>query len=349
MLLLTILSSLAGCAKKEIHPAPERDFESLMGKQLPAWRHVQTREDFDNLAFFKTVYEQNKELIDRERGELKIPKVLHFIWLGPKPFPRESIENVRSWIAHNPDWKILFWTDRERPLPHPLMQKMWVKDFKFLKLEPRFHNSDNFGEKSDVLRYEILYQLGGVYVDHDVKCMEPFDPLNRAFDLYCGLELPIATSLSTSIWPTNNIVASAPAHPILQFCLDWLEEKWDQIERDYPGKDRDAVINRVSHRTFLVLGEGFKREGNGAGRRDIAFPAFYFNAPKEEWALFARHQYAGTWFENESGFEKMARERLMMLSKKVNKILLFCACMASLNLLGFAGLFLYVRKRRRAL
>jgi hypothetical protein len=346
-LIVLILSLFTSCAKQD-EAKPRADFESLMGNQLPAWQHVQTPEDFDNLAFFKKIYEQNKQLITAHSADLKIPKVLHFIWLGPKPFPRTSVENIRSWIAKNPDWKILFWTDRERPLPHPAMQRMLVKDFKFSKLENRFHSSDNFGEKSDVLRYEILHQQGGVYVDHDVKCLQPFDALNGAFDLYCGLEVPFATSLSTSVWPTNNILASAAGHPILTTCLDWLDQNWDQIERDYPGKDRDAVINRVSHRTFLVLGESFKLKGNAEGRHDMALPAFYFNAPKDEWAIFSRHQYAGSWFENESVFEKTTRERLMMLSKKTNKILLFCGVMASLNLLGFAALFVYLRRYKKA-
>ncbi len=343
LLLLTLV--LTSCGKKDDKKGKD-EFISLMGDSLPAWQYVQTKEDFDNLQYFKKIYDEKKALLSTTSKKAKIPKVVHFIWLGPKPFPRESVENVRTWIAKNPGWEMHFWTDRDRPLPHPSMKRRMLKDFTFTKLADCYYKSDNFGEKSDILRYEILFQEGGVYVDHDVKCVKPFDTLNTAFDFYCGLEVPYKTSLSSSVLPTNNIVAAHPHHPVLGHSIDWLKEKWDLIEKDYPGKDRDSVINRVSHRTFFVLGEAFKKLGNREGNQDIVFPAYYFNAPEDGQAIMARHTYAGTWFENESQFEKNTRERLMMLSKKANKTLLFLGVLTGLNLLGFAFLYFSFQKKK---
>lgn len=322
--------------------ATER-FDDLMGKNTTHWANLKSKEDKQLLKQFKLLYKKNLQLTASD--QTKIPKVIHFIWLGPKPFPRESVENVKTWIAKHPDWKVKFWTDRERPLPHPAMERVLLSNFHFLQLADCFNKSDNYGEKSDILRYEILFQEGGIYVDHDVKCIQSFDAANGAYDLFCGLEMPYKTALSSSVLPTNNIVASRAGHPVLKFCLDWLSEKWDQIENDYPGKDRDSVINRVSHRTFLVLGESLKKLANQNGNHDMVFPAFYFNAPRDDLAILSRHQYAGSWFENESAFEKTTRERLMMLSKKTNKILLLLGVMTSLNLIGFASLFILFRRR----
>lgn len=344
-LLLTLV--VCGCSPKKVEVKP-KTFETLMGSQLPAWKHVQTEEDFQNLAFFKKVFEKNIEVLQVENKEEKIPKVLHFIWLGPKAFPRESIENVRTWIAKNPDWTVKFWTDRERPLPHPKMEKHFVQEFPFLKLKSLFHRSDNYAEQSDLLRLEILYKEGGVYADHDVKCLQSFDPLNKSYDLFCGLEVPYPTTLSSSISPTNNLLGSKPNHPMLLKCMDWLIKNWDWIEESYPGRDRDAVINRISHRTFFVLGEMFKKNNNADGNIDIAFPSYYFNAPNEKDALYAQHQYRGTWFENETAFEKMARKRLMMLSKKTNKLLLALGVLAFLNLIGFSYVTYLIIRRKNA-
>ena len=334
-----------GCTKQE-EKKRSTDFEDLMGKGLPKWEFIRTKEDYDNLRFFRNVYESNISYLGKESTEYRIPKVLHFIWIGPKPFPRESVENVRSWIANNPDWIVKFWTDRERPLPHPSMQMKRIQDFSFLQLKECYENSDNYGEKSDVLRYEILYQEGGVYVDHDVKCFQAFAPLNAAYDLYCGMEMPYPTCLSSSVLPTNNLVGARASHPILKGCLDWLQDNWKRIEQEYPGKDKDAVINRVAHRTFLVLGQTFLKLANQDNNHDIALPTFYFNAPEEKLAIFARHEYKGSWFENESAFEKKTRERLMYISKKTNKIILFCIVMAGMNILGFAALFFLLKKRK---
>jgi hypothetical protein len=346
-LLLLLIAS--GCRTEKAQLPRSMDFESLMGKELAAWKHVRTEEDMHNLSFFKGVYEKNIASLKEEAQQgCKIPKVIHFIWVGPKPFPRESVENVRSWMASHPDWKVKFWTDRERPLPHPKMELAWIQELPFYKLEPYYRSSDNFGEMSDLLRLEILYNEGGIYVDHDVTCLKSFEPLNRCYDLFCGMEVPYPTCLSSSVLPTNNIVGARAGHIILKKSMDWLAENWEGIERAYPGRDRDSTINRVAHRTFFVLGEMFKHFHNQEGNVDIALPSYYFNAPKIEQALYAQHHYKGTWFENESSFEKMARKRLMMLSKKTNKLLLGLGVLAGLNLIGFALLALFLRKYLKA-
>lgn len=348
LIIFSLILLISSSCKKQEKVVKKSDFETLMGSTLPAWKHVQTEEDFTNLAFFKKVYEQNIAKLTEEYNEIKIPKVIHFIWIGPKSFPIESIENVRTWVAKHPDWKIKFWTDRQRPLPHPKMELCLVRDFPFHKLEEFYHQSENYAEKSDLLRLEILYREGGIYADHDVTCFKSFDPLVRGYDLFCGMEVPFPTTLSSSVLPTNNLLGARPGHLLLSNCMDWLGENWQRIEREYPGKDRDAIINRVSHRTFRVLGEIFKLHSNQEGNIDIAFPSYYFNAPKVEDAIFARHQYKGTWFENESEFEKMARKRLMMLSKKTNKILLAVAVLSGLNLLGFALLGSALLRKKKA-
>jgi hypothetical protein len=345
-LILLLLPFLLGCSKKE-DKGTKTDFETLMGCDFPAWKHVQTPEDFENLKFFKTVYEKNIPLLQMKSSMLHVPKVLHFIWIGPRPFPRESVENVRSWVAKHPDWTIKFWTDRDRPVPHKQMQVVRIQDFTFLHLYDCYKKSENYAEKSDLLRYEILYQEGGIYIDHDVKCFQSFEPLCRTYDFYCGMEMPYATALSSTVLPTNNLLGSRPGHPILKRSMEWLEREWDRIENEYPGKDRDSVINRVSHRTFLVIGETFKALANKEGNRDIALPTFYFNAPDDKHALFCRHLYKGTWFENESEFEKTVRERLMKISKKTNKILLVFGVFSFVNVVGLTLLYMNYRKTSR--
>lgn len=335
----------AACQKKKVLQRPSSDdFESLTGKDLPVWDYVQTKEDVEHLNLFKRMYDLKKGLIGASDEMQRIPKVVHFIWIGPRQFPRESVENVRSWMAKNPGWTFNFWTDRQRPLPCPGMKMRMIRDLNFLKLRDCFAKSDNYGEKSDLLRYEILYQEGGVYVDHDVKCFKPFDSLNKAYDFYCGIDMPYTSSLPSCIFTTNNLIGVRPGHPILSRCMEMVAEQWDLVEQEYPGTDRDSMLNRVLHRTFWLFGEAVKESVNNGENRDIVLPAYYFDAPKDELAIFARHQYAGSWHETESAFEKMVRQRLMLLSKKSNKILLFFGVMSALNLLGLIALFLVFKR-----
>ncbi len=346
LLIVSLSLAIGGCNKKKTVKLPTSDdFESLTGKDLPTWTYVQTKEDVEHLNFFKRIYDLRKGLVAASNEALRIPKIVHFIWIGPRAFPRESVENVRTWMAKNPDWTFNFWTDRNRPVPVPGMQTRMIQDLNFLKLKECFAKSDNYGEKSDVLRYEILYQEGGVYVDHDVKCFKPFDSLNCAYDFYCGIDMPYTSSLPSCIYTTNNLIGVKSGHPILMKCMEMLADNWDRIESDYPGEDRDSMLNRVLHRTFWYFGQAVKEVGNQEENRDIVFPAYYFDAPKEELAIFARHQYAGAWHEKESDFEKMVRQRLMTLTKKSNKMLLIFGVLSGLNLLGFTLLFFSMRRK----
>ncbi|MFI5333811.1 MAG: glycosyltransferase family 32 protein [Chlamydiales bacterium] len=338
-----------GGAKRKAAPSvtASSNFESLMGQGTAKWQYVQTKQDFENLAFFKTLYESKKLLLEQKNTNPKIPHLLHFIWLGPKPFPRESVENVRSWMGKNPDWRVKFWSDRERPLPSPGMELHLIQDFQFLALQECYNKSDSYGEKSDLLRYEILFQEGGVYADHDVKCFRSFADLNNAYDFYSGMDMPFKSSLPSCILPTNNLIGASPHHPILKTCIDALKTKWDQIGSEYPGSARDEMLNRVLHRTFLLFGEAVMKANNLDGRQDIIFPAYYFDAPTENEALWAYHFYSGKWFEEESKFEKMVRERLMTITKKTNKLFLIVGVMSGLNLIGLCVLLFLFRKRKQ--
>jgi hypothetical protein len=346
LLLLVLACLLIGCQKKNTVSLPADDhFDTLTGKGTERWKYVQTKEDLAHLKLFSDMYTSRKNFLSESRDACRVPKIIHFIWIGPRPFPRESVENVRTWMARHPEWTCCFWTDRDRPTPCPGMQLRRVQSIQWAHLKHCYSTSDNFGEKSDLLRYEILYREGGVYVDHDVACMKAFDPLNSAFDFYCGIDMPYTSSLPSCIFTTNNLIGSKAGHPILQQCMESLAEQWEKIAEEYPGGDRDAMLNRTLHRTFYLFGEAVKACHNKDENRDIVLPAYFFDAPNDELALYARHKYAGLWHEKETPFEKKVGERLMYLSKKSNKILLCVGVLSGLNLLAIAAVYVKLKKK----
>ncbi len=347
VLAILILTLIFGCEKKKGYQKPTSDdFETLTGKDLPTWQFIKTKEDFAYLSFFKEMYESQKSYYKTPSESVRVPKILHFIWIGPRQFPRESVENIRTWMGLHPGWTVKFWTDRDRPLPVPGMVFQDVADLNILKLQNCLEKSDNWAEKSDLLRLEILYQEGGIYIDHDVKCFKAFDCLNAAYDFFCGMDMPFRSSLPSCVYTTNNLVAAKPGHPIIFRSMELVDEHWDTLQAAYPGSDRDLMLNRVLHRTFWLFGEAVKQTHGQNGNRDIVFPPYFFDAPNDDLAMWSRHQYAGTWHETESVFEKMVRQRLMYLSKKSNKMLLFVGVMSTLNLIGFITLFAMIKKNR---
>ena len=117
-----------------------------------------SKEDRRDFEFYKAIFAKNFPLFSHaENKGSKIPKVLHFIWLGPKPFPQESVKNLQSWKNYHPNWVInLDHSIDECPIEG--MQKHLVEEFPFVKAGPFIKKTKNYAEQSDLLRYEILFR-----------------------------------------------------------------------------------------------------------------------------------------------------------------------------------------------
>jgi inositol phosphorylceramide mannosyltransferase catalytic subunit len=195
----------------------------------------------------------------------RIPKILHFIWLG-SPLPKADQEMIASWRKFHPSWTIYVWTDEE------------AKTFPFLN-RAAFDAAKNFAEKSDIWRYELLYRFGGIYSDTDVECTQPFDTLCKSCDFFAGLETIIERSLGNFIG--NALIGSIPGHPLLFECLSSI--------RPGPGdNDSFRIIFTTSpgHFTYCFLALGEKYSPNITCLPPSYFYPFYLSDKKQhscEW------------------------------------------------------------------
>ncbi len=346
LFLLPLLLITTACDKKDQVKQGD-DFVTLMGSNKKVWKFVETHEDHKNIEIFKDLYNKNKDFHQAKQQEVKIPQVIHFIWIGPNPFPKESLDNIKSWVDHHPGWTFKFWTDRRRPLPNKKMELHFISDFNFSILQQCFEQSDNYAEKSDLLRYELLYKEGGLYVDHDVECFKTFAPFHRTYDLYCGLETPHEPILNSSISVCNNVIGARPHHPVLKGVIELVNSRWAELSAAYPGDDKESVIYRVAQRTFAPFDDAVRLGAGKEGYKDIVFPAAFFNRIEDDLALYAHHYYASTWFEDETKFERNIRRRLISISRKNNQILLFNGVILTANLALFSALFFQYRALRK--
>lgn len=215
--LLAISSSLFSGNKIVQYPT----FELLSGswnEKQERWRTF-SKSDQQELERFTLNYQNKAFLIFANMPIIsRIPRVMHFIWVGPRDFPKESVVNLVAWKQLHPDWKMKFWTDsKDRPCPIEGMQKHLIDEVHFLHLKPYLEKTDNYGEKADLIRYEILYHEGGMYVDHDVMPYRNFDIFHSVFDFFVGLENPhVNEGTETKIFPCNCLFGARPNHPILK-------------------------------------------------------------------------------------------------------------------------------------
>ena len=127
-----------------------------------------------------------------------IPRTIHHIWIGPDPLPDDHKPWIESWKRHHPDWEFRLWTEENLP-EDPVRPEI----LELLRAPV---------ERADILRLEILYRHGGVYLDGDLECLRPIDPVLEGEEFVGVCHKPGRI--------TNTAIAAAPGHPMLERALD---------------------------------------------------------------------------------------------------------------------------------
>jgi hypothetical protein len=318
-------------------------FDEHIAKEEESLQHIRTPEDRKLMGFYSALFDMAEK---RNNPAGEIPKTLHFIWLGPRPFPEKSTALVKEWIDLHPGWKIKFWTDLGAYVPDDRMEVHSFDQFPLQELKECYHKSDNFGERSQLLRYAVLLEEGGVYIDHDVGCLKPLGALQQSYDFFCGMDLIGRTVLSSSLNPSPHLLASTPQHPILKAGKKWLMSEWDSLENQYPGSDPSSVHNRVQHRSFKALGVGIKEAHNRSGRRDAVFPPDFFSLSERKSAVYAVHRHQGSWYRPEASRENKEKRLFKSVKKEFSRTYALGLSLAAVNV-GMAGFMLYPLLRKK--
>lgn len=106
-----------------------------------------------------------------------IPKIIHNIWIqGYDTLSEKNKQNYDNIKKLNHDWKFIFW---DEPMIIELMKK-------YPKIHDIYNNVEKlsytfkinmYAIKSDISRYIILKEYGGLYFDIDFECISSFNDL----------------------------------------------------------------------------------------------------------------------------------------------------------------------------
>ncbi|MDX8430965.1 MAG: glycosyltransferase [Candidatus Algichlamydia australiensis] len=304
-----------------------QDFYSLMGEKSSRWSFVNCAEDRQQLERYASLYDRNAALQFEKNEKEKIPSDLHLIWLGPRPFPSESVENIRMWRSAHPNWTFHFWTDRARPAPIQGMVLHQADDFPFQELGDYYKESSNWGQKSDLLRYEILQQRGGIYIDHDANCLRSFDGLRKGYDFFACLEMPHARVAGYSVTAGIGILGAVQEHPVISGAIEEVKTHWEESKNLFPQTSPKSVREYVMHSTYMATTRSMQKHLDQPGFTDIILPACYFYPQKGFKPLYSFHYYGTSWagIEKRGTFEKEIKKSLRNSVKLKNWLYLLLA------------------------
>jgi predicted O-methyltransferase YrrM len=149
----------------------------------------------------------------------EIPKIIHLLFFGETEFYNFHHRCVHSMLQYMPNYEVRIYNSKE-----PVNNKYWddIKNqpkVKIIKIDVPQHfdgfELKHFQYKADVVRLEVLYEHGGVYLDLDMIIIRPFDEVfNSGHSFYISKERAGHDCL------INAFLASKPKNEFIKLWLN---------------------------------------------------------------------------------------------------------------------------------
>ena len=156
---------------------------------------------------------------------MSIPKIIHQIWLGPNKRPKIWMDSWEfDYIKQNPDWKYKLWTEKE------------INELKLINRD-KYDREPTYPGKSDIARYEILNQFGGVFIDADSLWIDKpnnslniiLNKLNNNIDMFCAVE-PV------NKWSyANGVIGFSKNNDLLKIIIEFIKKNYDSRKKKFPA------------------------------------------------------------------------------------------------------------------
>ena len=107
--------------------------------------------------------------------------IIHQIWFNlsfnSKKLFKKFEKYQTSWIVKNCNWRHMLWNEKTA---------LEFMKYKFPEYVDMYLSYKHKIQRIDVLRYFLLYEYGGIYVDMDLECICPIDVFRKEFnkDIY---------------------------------------------------------------------------------------------------------------------------------------------------------------------
>lgn len=225
-----------------------------------------------------------------------IPKIIHYCWFGGKQHPNSVIKCIKSWRKYMPDYEIKEWNEDNF-------------DVKFNKYTTEAYEAGKFAFVSDVARFYILYQEGGIYLDTDVEIIKPLDHIIQKGG-FMGIEIPSDGKSLPLINPGLGLCAPI-GHQVLKSVIDY----YNTLSYINPltGEKYEGTV--VTHTTKVLSNLGLQPTNNIQNICGInIYPKDFFNPLDDATGKLNTtdnthtiHWYSKTWIDQSSLYTRLSR------------------------------------------
>lgn len=197
-----------------------------------------------------------------------IPKIIHYVWVGNNPKPKDIKKCMKTWKKHLKDYKIIEWNESNFDISsHPFVKKAY--------------EAKKWAYVSDYIRMYAIYNYGGIYLDTDVLVLENFDKfLNNK--VFVGFE--------RENYPFTAVFGAEKNNKFIKKLLDYYDNL-DAYNFDFENNNTISVSN------ILINEYGCSKENKEQLLKDgikVYKDDILCNPSKNSTTV---HIFTGTWLE----------------------------------------------------
>lgn len=228
-------------------------------------------------------------------SENKIPKKIHYIWVGNNKKSSDIEKCIKSWSKYLKDYEIIEWNENNFDMTsHPFLKSAY--------------DSKKWAFVSDYIRAYVIYHEGGIYLDTDVLLLDNFDNfLSHA--AFVGFE--------NKEHPFTAVFGAQKHHPLLKKILDYYDNL-DAYSFNFNDNNTISVSNILIKDFGCIPNNEYQTLKN-----DIrVYPDYILCNPSKE--SVAIHIFTGTWLSKKRGFKYKLVKKLKLSINSKRKAALYC-------------------------
>lgn len=208
------------------------------------------------------------------KKENKIPKKIHYVWVGGKEKPKDIQKCMNSWKEHLKGYEVIEWNENNFDMEsHPFLKAAYkAKQWAYI---------------SDYIRAYVIYNIGGIYLDTDIILLDNFDNfLNH--EAFVGFE--------NAEHPFTAVFGAKPKHPFIKKMLDYYD-KLDSYNFDFSSNNTISVSDILIKEYGCKTGNEYQELKNGI----IVYPDNILCNPSKD--SLSIHIFTGTWLGNKKSLK----------------------------------------------
>lgn len=233
---------------------------------------------------------------------MKIPKIIHYVWVGDSPKTDLVLKCIESWKAILPDYQIIEWNNQSlSAIDHPYVQQAFAqKKWAFV---------------SDYLRLYALHQVGGFYFDADLELIADLESFRThqfvsGYEVYRGRAAPITA-----------MMGAQPGCFLIKKLLELYQGKsFIQPDGSLDLTPNTKLISQFFATEFNLVKPYQPEVSSELCQGCWIYPSHYFCTQVKGKPSFSVHHFNGSWMEEYSRKLIVRLSGYQLLKLKRNKI-----------------------------